>query len=76
MDDAVMTQIDQGWGAPASTRYEQLAAPFRSIFDDIRATAVTNGNSPGPEPSELGPSGVIRLARACWWSFGVTIEPE
>jgi hypothetical protein len=40
-----MTQIDKGWGAPASGRDEQLAAPFRPIFDDIRATAVANEQS-------------------------------
>ncbi len=37
-----MTHIDGGWGAPASARYETLAAPFRPIFRDIRDTAVEN----------------------------------
>lgn len=45
LDDAVMTQIDKGWGAPASSRYEQLAAPFRPIFDEIRAAAVAHEQS-------------------------------
>lgn len=36
-----MTQVDLGWGAGPSPRYEQLAAPFRPLFEQIRATAVT-----------------------------------
>jgi alkylation response protein AidB-like acyl-CoA dehydrogenase len=34
-----MTQIDLGWGGGPSARYEKLAAPFRPLFDQIRATA-------------------------------------
>ncbi|GEP08939.1 acyl-CoA dehydrogenase family protein [Methylobacterium gnaphalii] len=35
-----MSQKDGGWGAGPSTRYEELAERFRSIFSEIRATAV------------------------------------
>ncbi|HTJ57439.1 MAG TPA: acyl-CoA dehydrogenase family protein [Devosiaceae bacterium] len=35
-----MTQIDLGWGAGPSARYDELAAPFRPIFARIREKAV------------------------------------
>jgi alkylation response protein AidB-like acyl-CoA dehydrogenase len=35
-----MTQVDLGWGSGPSARYEELAAPFRPLFQQIRATAV------------------------------------
>jgi len=35
-----MTQIDLGWGAGPSSRYDALAAPFRPIFARIREKAV------------------------------------
>ncbi|MEH2549821.1 alkylation response protein AidB-like acyl-CoA dehydrogenase [Bradyrhizobium sp. AZCC 2262] len=34
-----MTQIDLGWGSGPSARYEELAQPFRPMFDKIRSTA-------------------------------------
>ena len=34
-----MTQIDAGWGAGPSGRYEELAGRFRPTFSEIRATA-------------------------------------
>ncbi|GBD46811.1 acyl-CoA dehydrogenase family protein [Methylopila sp. Yamaguchi] len=34
-----MTQIEQGWGAGPTARYETLAAPFRAVFARIRASA-------------------------------------
>ena len=40
-----MTQIDKGWGAPASSRYEALAAPFRPIFQAIKKSAVPSEQS-------------------------------
>ncbi|GJD95039.1 monooxygenase [Methylobacterium iners] len=36
-----MLQTDAGWGAGPSARYEELAARFRPVFAQIRATAVT-----------------------------------
>lgn len=36
-----MTQIDQGWGAGPTARYEELAARFRPIFDRIAENAVS-----------------------------------
>jgi alkylation response protein AidB-like acyl-CoA dehydrogenase len=36
-----MTQVDQGWGAGPTARYEQLAARFRPIFDRIGENAVS-----------------------------------
>ena len=65
-----MTQIDQGWGAPASPRYEQLAAPFRPIFDDIRATAVTDEQSrtlPWEHLKRLRAAGFARLRLPPEW---------
>lgn len=38
--DQAETQIEQGWGAGPSVRYEALAAPFRPIFRRIREDAV------------------------------------
>ncbi|MDU3047290.1 MAG: monooxygenase, partial [Bradyrhizobium sp.] len=35
-----MTQIELGWGSGPSARYEQLAEPFRPLFQKIRASAV------------------------------------
>ncbi|NLS68257.1 monooxygenase [Bradyrhizobium brasilense] len=35
-----MTQIDQAWGSGPSSRYEDLAEPFRPLFRSIRDTAV------------------------------------
>jgi alkylation response protein AidB-like acyl-CoA dehydrogenase len=35
-----MTQIDLGWGSGPSARYEELAQPFRPLFQKIRSTAV------------------------------------
>ena len=35
-----MTQIDLGWGSGPSARYEELAKPFRPLFQKIRSTAV------------------------------------
>ncbi|WP_316163826.1 acyl-CoA dehydrogenase family protein [Bradyrhizobium sp. SZCCHNRI20481] len=35
-----MTQIELGWGSVPSARYEQLAEPFRPLFQKIRASAV------------------------------------
>jgi alkylation response protein AidB-like acyl-CoA dehydrogenase len=35
-----MTQIDLGWGGGPSVRYEDLAAPYRTLFRSIRETAV------------------------------------
>jgi alkylation response protein AidB-like acyl-CoA dehydrogenase len=37
--DSAATQIDQGWGAGPSLRYEDLAAPFRPVFRRIRQDA-------------------------------------
>jgi alkylation response protein AidB-like acyl-CoA dehydrogenase len=79
MDDAVMTQIDQGWGAPASTRYELLAAPFRPIFDDIRATAVTNEQSrtlPWEHLKRLRAAGFARLRLPPDWGGQGATLPE
>jgi alkylation response protein AidB-like acyl-CoA dehydrogenase len=35
-----MTQIDRGWGADPSQRYDELASRFRPLFQRIRAGAV------------------------------------
>ena len=35
-----ISQIDLGWGAGPSVRYEELAAPFRPLFRRIRSTAI------------------------------------
>lgn len=35
-----VTQIEQGWGEGPSARYEELAAPFRQVFQRIRQDAV------------------------------------
>ena len=35
-----MTQIDSGWGANPSQRYDELAARFRPLFQRIRTGAV------------------------------------
>ena len=35
-----MTQIDNGWGANPSQRYEELASRFHPLFQRIRAGAV------------------------------------
>jgi hypothetical protein len=35
-----MSQIDAGWGAGPSGRYEELAGRFRPVFGEIRSTAV------------------------------------
>jgi alkylation response protein AidB-like acyl-CoA dehydrogenase len=35
-----MTQIDQGWGADPSQRYDELASRFRPLLRNIRAGAV------------------------------------
>ncbi|WP_206243936.1 acyl-CoA dehydrogenase family protein [Novosphingobium terrae] len=37
--DQAASQIAQGWGAGPSARYEQLAAPFRPVFQRIREDA-------------------------------------
>ena len=34
------TNLDHPWGAPPSTRYEELAKPFRPVIERIRAGAV------------------------------------
>jgi alkylation response protein AidB-like acyl-CoA dehydrogenase len=77
--NAVMTQIDKGWGAPASARYEQLAAPFRAIFADIRATAVGNEQArvlPWEPLKRLRAAGFARLRLPVeWGGQGVTL-PE
>lgn len=49
-----MTQIDAGWGAGPSARYETLAAPFRPIFADIRAGAETRDRERILPETEIG----------------------
>jgi alkylation response protein AidB-like acyl-CoA dehydrogenase len=64
MDNLAVAQIDKGWGAPASGRYEELIAPFRPIFDDIRATAAASEQSrtlPWEHLKRLRAAGFARL---------------
>ncbi|MGH6859993.1 MAG: acyl-CoA dehydrogenase family protein, partial [Phyllobacterium sp.] len=35
-----MTRIDQAWGGPPTARYDEIAAPFRPIFQKIAASAI------------------------------------
>lgn len=58
------SQIDQGWGAGPSSRYETLAAPFRPLFQNIRAGAITRDNErklPVHEIAWLKDAGFSRL---------------
>jgi alkylation response protein AidB-like acyl-CoA dehydrogenase len=74
-----MTGIDDGWGAPASAHYEDLAAPFRPIFNDIKATALANEQSrtlPWEPLRRLRDLGFARLRLpAEWGGLGATL-PE
>jgi len=74
-----MTQIDDGWGTPASSRYEALAAPFREVFQDIKATAVANEQSrtlPREPLRRLRELGFARLRLPVeWGGLGATL-PE
>lgn len=49
-----MSQTDAGWGAGPSGRYEDLAARFRSVFAEIRATAVERDREHGLPHAEIG----------------------
>ncbi|MFG7490569.1 acyl-CoA dehydrogenase family protein [Methylorubrum rhodesianum] len=49
-----MSQIDAGWGAGPSGRYEDLAAGFRPVFAEIRATAVGRDAERRLPHAELG----------------------
>jgi len=74
-----MTRIDDGWGAPASSRYDALAAPFRPVFQDIKATAVANEQSrtlPREPLRRLRELGFARLRLPVeWGGLGATL-PE
>jgi alkylation response protein AidB-like acyl-CoA dehydrogenase len=79
MDGDAMTQIDEGWGAPASGRYEQLAARFRPIFDDIKATAVAHEQSrtlPWEALKRLRAAGFARLRLPVEWDGLEVTLPE
>ncbi|GJD80897.1 monooxygenase [Methylobacterium gregans] len=49
-----MSQTDAGWGAGPSGRYEELAARFRPVFAEIRATAVERDRGHGLPHAEIG----------------------
>lgn len=49
-----MSQADAGWGAGPSGRYEDLAARFRPVFAEIRATAVERDRGHGLPHAEIG----------------------
>lgn len=48
-----MSQIESGWGAPPSARYEQLAETFRPLFTRIRAGAITRELERQPPLEEI-----------------------
>jgi alkylation response protein AidB-like acyl-CoA dehydrogenase len=48
-----MTQIDLGWGSGPSTRYEELAKPFRPLFQKIRSTAAARDTERGLPYDEI-----------------------
>ena len=63
-DNDIVTQIDQGWGAGPSARYEQIAARFRPLFKSVRATAVARDNDhhlPVDEIKSLKQAGFSKL---------------
>lgn len=74
-----VTQIDQGWGAGPSARYEELAARFRPLFRTIRATAIGRDNDhrlPVDEIKGLKEAGFSKLRLAVErGGLGVTL-PE
>jgi alkylation response protein AidB-like acyl-CoA dehydrogenase len=74
-----MTHIDAGWGAPASARYEKLAAQFRPIFEEVRTTAVANERNrtlPWEPLQKLRATGFCRLRLPVeWGGLGATL-PE
>ncbi len=49
-----MSQTNAGWGAGPSERYEALAARFRPVFAEIRATAVARDRERRLPHAELG----------------------
>lgn len=49
-----MSQVDAGWGAGPSERYEELATRFRPVFAEIRATAVARDAERRLPHAELG----------------------
>jgi alkylation response protein AidB-like acyl-CoA dehydrogenase len=49
-----MSQTDAGWGAGPSDRYEDLAARFRPVFAEIRATAVARDGTRRLPHAEIG----------------------
>ena len=49
-----MTDIEKGWGAGPSARYETLAAPFRPLFARIAAGAVERENERRLPFEEIG----------------------
>ncbi|KQO96110.1 acyl-CoA dehydrogenase family protein [Methylorubrum extorquens] len=49
-----MSQIDAGWGAGPSGRYEELAGRFRPVFGEIRSTAVARDAERRLPHAELG----------------------
>ncbi|GJE55409.1 MULTISPECIES: acyl-CoA dehydrogenase family protein [Methylobacterium] len=49
-----MSQTDAGWGAGPSGRYDALAARFRPIFSEIRATAVARDAGRTLPHAEIG----------------------
>ncbi len=56
--------IDLAWGAGPDAGYEALAAPFRPVFDRIRATAIERDNDrilPRREIRWLNEAGFLRL---------------
>lgn len=49
-----MSQVDAGWGAGPSERYEELAARFRPVFAEIRSTAVERERAHRLPHAEIG----------------------
>ena len=49
-----MSQTDAGWGAGPSERYEALAARFRPVFAEIRATAAERDRAHRLPHAEIG----------------------
>lgn len=48
-----MSQIESGWGAAPSARYEQLAEKYRPLFANIRAGAITRELQRQPPSVEI-----------------------
>lgn len=64
----MMGQVDRGWGEGPSERYEELAAHFRPLFDEIAAGAVARETSRKLPTAEIA---ALKEAR-----FGALRGPE